>query len=98
MRRGGSAAPGANVPSSRTSPAREVEAFRRQVEPIPLIGEEHEEAVLRGVAEAAARNPGPLAGAPTQVTVDVVQAREPNRLVWTQRASSWSTGTVPVYG
>jgi tetrahydromethanopterin S-methyltransferase subunit A len=61
--------------------AREVEAFRRQVEPIPLIGEEHEEAVLRGVAEAAARNPGPLAGAPTQVTVDVVQAREPNRLV-----------------
>jgi tetrahydromethanopterin S-methyltransferase subunit A len=61
--------------------AQEVEAFRRQVEPIPLIGEEDEEAVLSGVAEAAARDPGPMAGAPTAVTIDVVQAREPDRMV-----------------
>ena len=61
--------------------AQEVEAFRRQVEPVPLIGEEHDEAVLRAVAEADARNPGPMAGTPTAVTVNVVQAGEPDHMV-----------------
>jgi tetrahydromethanopterin S-methyltransferase subunit A len=61
--------------------AQEIEAFRHQVESIPFIGEEHEETILHGVAEADARNPGPWAGTPTAVTVDVVQAREPDRMV-----------------
>jgi len=70
MRTDGSAG-GGKRPFLRNVTAHEVEAFRRQVEPVPLIGEEHEKAVLRGVAEADARNPGPMAGAPTAVPDEV---------------------------
>ena len=61
--------------------ADEVNAFLRQVEPVALIGETREPVILQRVAEAAARDLGPFEGLPAAVTVDVVHATEPDRLV-----------------
>ena len=59
----------------------EVKAFLRQVEPVALIGETREPVILQRVAEAAARDPGPFEGSPAAVTVEIVHASEPDRLV-----------------
>ena len=56
--------------------ADEVNAFLRQVEPVALIGETREPAILQRVAEAAARDPGPFEGSPVAVPVDVVHASD----------------------
>jgi tetrahydromethanopterin S-methyltransferase subunit A len=61
--------------------AAEVNVFLRQVELVALIGEARASVILRRVAEAAARDPGSFEGSPAAVTVDVVHASEPDRLV-----------------
>lgn len=61
--------------------ADEVNAFLRQVEPVALIGETREPVILQRVADAAARDPGPFEGSPAGVTVEVVHASDPDRLV-----------------
>jgi hypothetical protein len=93
MRTDGSAGAGQTPPPQEPHRSRG-RGVRRQVEPVPLIGEEHEKAVLRVVAEADARNPGPMAGAPTAVPVDVVEAHMvmgPSRLLRGPSGRSAST-------
>jgi tetrahydromethanopterin S-methyltransferase subunit A len=59
----------------------QVEAFRRQVELVPLVGEQDLARILEAVGSCAVRSPGPFAGAPIDDAVPVVAAREPTRLV-----------------
>ena len=59
----------------------QVEAFRSQVELVPLIGEQDPDRIVAAVASCAARDPGPVAGAPGGDAVPAVAAREPTRLV-----------------
>jgi tetrahydromethanopterin S-methyltransferase subunit A len=61
--------------------ATQVEAFRRQVELVPLLDETSVERIESAVVLCANRDPGEFEGAPTDGTVPVVPAREPTRLV-----------------
>ncbi len=60
--------------------AEQVEAFRRQVELIAMIGEEGEERILVEVENSQTRTPGPFDGAPGDSGVPVLRAVEPLRL------------------
>lgn len=59
----------------------QVEAFVRQVELVPLLGEYREEPILARLRECVARDPGPFAGAPVSSGVAHIQASEPSCLV-----------------
>ncbi len=59
----------------------EVEAFRRQVELVALVGEEATDSIVHTVESCASRAPGPFEGAPLTVTVPVLPAHEPTKLV-----------------
>jgi tetrahydromethanopterin S-methyltransferase subunit A len=61
--------------------AEQVEAFRRQVELVSLVGELDRDRIVSAVTECAARDPGAFEGAPADETIPVVPAREPARLV-----------------
>jgi tetrahydromethanopterin S-methyltransferase subunit A len=61
--------------------ADEVGVFRRQVELVALIGEQHEETILRAVETSQARNPGAFAEPVGESTITTVQARDPDRLI-----------------
>lgn len=59
----------------------QVEAFREQVELVPLVGEQDPGRILEAVASCAVRDPGPFAGAPSDDAIPMVVAQEPARLV-----------------
>ncbi len=59
----------------------ETEAFRRQVELVPLVGEQEATRIAREIESCAARTRGPFAGAPPATPVPIVRAQEPARLV-----------------
>jgi tetrahydromethanopterin S-methyltransferase subunit A len=59
----------------------EIEAFRRQVEIVALVGEEDVARVAREVEACAARTPGAFDGAPAAAVIPVIAAHEPSRLV-----------------
>jgi tetrahydromethanopterin S-methyltransferase subunit A len=59
----------------------EIEAFRHQVELVPLVGEAEAARLSREVESCAARTPGAFDGAPTAAHVPVIPAHEPGRLV-----------------
>ncbi|HET9599351.1 MAG TPA: DUF4346 domain-containing protein [Anaeromyxobacteraceae bacterium] len=61
--------------------AEHVEAFRRQVELVSLVGELDLERIASTVAACAARDPGAFEGAPRDEAIPVTPAREPARLV-----------------
>lgn len=61
--------------------AAEVDAFRRQVELVDLIGEEREDVLLDHIAECVSRDPGPVEGEASEVAVPVERVEEPERLV-----------------
>jgi tetrahydromethanopterin S-methyltransferase subunit A len=51
------------------------------VELVPLIGEQHEETILRAIETSEARNPGAFAEPVGASTITAVQARDPDRLI-----------------
>ena len=59
----------------------QVAAFLRQVEFVPMLGETGVAPVLERVADCAIRDPGPFVGAPQEVALARLEAREPERLV-----------------
>ena len=59
----------------------QVDAFLRQVELVPLIGEVREDVIVARTRERAAHAPGPFDGAPADVVVETIRAEEPRRLV-----------------
>lgn len=59
----------------------QVDAFRRQVEVAPMIGQLDLDAIAAQVETCTARDPGPFRGASAEVAVVAVEAREPARLV-----------------
>ncbi len=59
----------------------EIEAFRRQVELVALVGEEGTDRIVHTVESSASRAPGPFEGAPVTVAVPVLPAHEPAKLV-----------------
>lgn len=61
--------------------SREVEAFRRQVELVAMIGETQTEAVAAAVRRYASEAPGPFDGASGDAVAPIVRAAEPERLV-----------------
>ena len=58
----------------------EVRAFTKQVELVPLIGEQYEEAVIRRITALDKRNPGPYENAFGETVVKRIQATEPTSL------------------
>ena len=61
--------------------ADQVGAFRRQVELVALIGEQHEETILRAIETSQARNPGAFADPVGESPITTVHARDPDRLI-----------------
>lgn len=59
----------------------EIEAFRRQVEIVALVGEEDLARIAREVESCSARTPGAFHGAPAAAVIPVIAAHEPARLV-----------------
>jgi tetrahydromethanopterin S-methyltransferase subunit A len=59
----------------------QVETFRRQIEVVPIVGEESAAVILGRVSDCAARNPGAREDHLADVEVPVVAAQEPLRLV-----------------
>ncbi len=59
----------------------QVDAFRRQVEVAPMIGQLDIDAITAEVEAFAARDPGPFEGAPAEIAVATIAAHEPSRLV-----------------
>ncbi len=59
----------------------QIEAFREQIEVIPLVGELDPERIAAAVSACAKRDPGAFEGAPADVTVSVFRATQPSRLV-----------------
>ncbi|WP_428265856.1 DUF4346 domain-containing protein [Haliangium sp.] len=60
----------------------QVDAFRRQVEAIELLGEERSSVVRDRVRECTARDPGPFSGAPEEDgIVEIRAAHEPRRMI-----------------
>ncbi len=68
-------------PVLRNVTADQVGAFRRQVELVPLIGEQHEETIRRAIETSEARNPGAFAEPVGESPITTVQARYPDRLI-----------------
>jgi tetrahydromethanopterin S-methyltransferase subunit A len=60
--------------------ADQVNAFRRQVELVALIGEQDEEAILRAIATSQACHRGAFAQPVAEPAVPIVHARDPDRL------------------
>ena len=58
----------------------EIEAFRKQVELVPRVGEENEASIAEEVERLARSDPGPYEGAPQASRLEVVQATDPERL------------------
>lgn len=58
----------------------EIEAFRRQVELVPMIGEQEEDAISERVQASRERYPGPYNGTPSPMRIETVQAMEPKTL------------------
>ncbi len=61
--------------------AEQVAAFRRQVKPVAMIGENVVEVITAAVRRCGVEAPGAFDGAPADVAVSVVRAVEPRRLV-----------------
>ena len=59
----------------------QIDAFRRQVELVDLIGVEREPTVLDHVRQCAARDPGAFTGTPEDTAVEIVLAQEPQRMI-----------------
>lgn len=59
----------------------QVETFVRQVELVSLIGEERDARVLARIRACVDRDPGPFDGAPEDVRVELIRAREPGRTI-----------------
>lgn len=59
-----------------------VDAFRRRVELVDMIGEADVVSIASAVARCAARHPGPAEPLDVSSTVPVVEANEPERLVF----------------
>lgn len=59
----------------------QIEAFRRQVQLIPMIGEKDRAAVAHAIEEGAASAPGVFEETPEDVRVSTIPASEPTRLV-----------------
>lgn len=59
----------------------QIDAFRAQVSLVSLIGETDADRIVREIARAASGSPGPFPGAPQQMPMRTVNAREPRRLV-----------------
>ena len=59
----------------------QIEAFRRQVELVPLVGEQDPDRIEAAVRACAARDPGAFEGTPADGAVPVVAACEPGRLI-----------------
>jgi tetrahydromethanopterin S-methyltransferase subunit A len=61
--------------------ADEVGVFLRQVEPVPLIGEEHEEVIRGQIAAARERDPGPRSEAGATSGIEMISAADAHHLV-----------------
>ncbi len=61
--------------------ADQVGAFRRQVELVALIGEQHEEAILRAIETSQVGDPGVFAESVGESPIPTVHARDPDRLI-----------------
>ena len=59
----------------------QVEAFRKQIELVSLIGEKDVARLREAVSACASRDPGPFEGAPVESFVETVWSEEPKRLV-----------------
>jgi tetrahydromethanopterin S-methyltransferase subunit A len=59
----------------------QVDAFLRQIKLVPLIGEEDVARILAQIRHCATQDPGPFQGAPSDVRVETVEAKEPGRLI-----------------
>lgn len=59
----------------------QIDAFRRHVEIVPLVGEVDVDRIASAIAGCAARDPGAFEGAPADALVPVIRAREPAKLV-----------------
>lgn len=59
----------------------EIDAFRKQVELVPLIGQSDTGAIMDRVLACAERAPGPFEGAPLERVVPTVGAVDPKRLI-----------------
>jgi tetrahydromethanopterin S-methyltransferase subunit A len=59
----------------------QVEAFRKQVELVSLIGEKDVSRLRKAISACASRDPGPFEGALVESAVEAVWAEEPTRLV-----------------
>lgn len=59
----------------------QVEAFRRKIELVALVGESNVDRVSAAVSACAARDPGPSEESPAEDAIPTVTAREPTRLV-----------------
>jgi tetrahydromethanopterin S-methyltransferase subunit A len=59
----------------------QVDAFVRQIKLVPLIGEEDEAQIVAQIRHCAAQDPGPFQGAPSDVRIETVAAKEPRRLI-----------------
>lgn len=68
-------------PILRNVTREEVEAFRRQVELVALVGEDDLASIAREVESCATRTPGVFDGAPISVAIPVLPAHEPVQLV-----------------
>ena len=59
----------------------QVDAFRRQVRPVIMLGETRPGVIKAKVRDCGAETPGPFNGAPAGLAVPVTRADEPRRLV-----------------
>lgn len=59
----------------------EIEAFRHQVELVPLVEQSDAARIAKDVESCAARSPGPFDGVPAASAVSIVPAHEPTQLV-----------------
>ncbi len=60
--------------------AEQVLVFLEQVEPVPLIGIQDEDTIVRTIHECVVRNPGPYPNTPKEKQVEAIQAAEPRKL------------------
>jgi tetrahydromethanopterin S-methyltransferase subunit A len=68
-------------PVLRNVTGEQIEAFRKQVELVSLVGELGQERIEAVVAACATRDPGAFEGAPADGAVPVFPARQPSKLV-----------------
>lgn len=60
--------------------AEQIQAFRKQIELVPLIGEQNGALIREHIETARVRDPGPHEGTATSTRIEVVQASEPQNL------------------